>query len=198
MSIRFYDDAITKKINNWTKNAKILVTSPNETRRLFEVLADENNDSEIKLPLIAIRRNPSFDILHTQKRALTFNAATIARNDAKTIKLNAIDVSVSYQIDIYTRFFEECDEYVRNFIFNIINYPKLEVVIPYRDSNLVHVSNIRLSNSVDDNSDIPERLIPGQFTRQTLNIYVDDAYIFDVRVRDNISLEAIVNTESSK
>lgn len=44
-------------------------------------------------------------------------------------------------------------------------------------------------NEVQDNSDIPERLIAGQFTRFTIGITVDDAYIWSVPIRDNLTLE---------
>lgn len=45
---------------------------------------------------------------------------------------------------------------------------------------------ISLNNEVQDNSAIPERLIHGQFTRFTMSIKIDDAYLFDVRIRDTI------------
>ena len=50
---------------------------------------------------------------------------------------------------------------MRNFVFNIINFPTLDITIPYNNLNYTHTSNIRLTGSVEDNSDIPERLIPG-------------------------------------
>jgi hypothetical protein len=84
---------------------------------------------------------------------------------------------------------EEADEYLRNFIFNLINYPKLDIVIPYNDVNYTHTSNLRITNEVNDNSDIPERLIQGQFTRFTISITVDDAYIWSVPIRNNLKLE---------
>ena len=40
-----------------------------------------------------------------------------------------------------------------------------------------------------NNSDIPERLVSGQFTRMTMRIDIDDAYLFDVRYRDVYSIE---------
>ena len=46
-----------------------------------------------------------------------------------------------------------------------------------------------MSNEIQDNSDIPERLISGQFTRFTIAITVDDAYIWSVPIRNNLTLE---------
>lgn len=188
MSVRFYDEALVDKIKAWSKNTNLTITSPNETVRLFEITADENKDS-IKLPLIAIRRAPTVDILSTNKKPLSFDAKTLEANIKKSLQLNAIPININYQIDIYTRFAEEADEYVRNFVFNIINFSKLMVTLPYHDKDIKHVSNIRLQPTINDNSAIPERLVAGQFTRQTLAIYIDDAYLFDLRYRDNIMMD---------
>ena len=48
MSTYFYDDAIVKKLQLWTRNTEVTITGPDETRRLFEVIADKTNDSPIK------------------------------------------------------------------------------------------------------------------------------------------------------
>lgn len=188
MSVRFYDEALVDKIKAWSKNTNLTITSPNETARLFEITADENKDS-IKLPLIAIRRAPTIDLLSTNKKPLSFDAKTLEANERKSLQLNAISININYQIDIYTRFAEEADEYIRNFVFNIINFPKLLITLPYHDKDIKHVSNIRLQPTINDNSAIPERLVAGQFTRQTLSVFVDDAYLFDLRYRDNIMID---------
>ncbi len=189
MSVKLYDDAFMHKLQHWTKDTAVTIVSPTETRQLFEVVADTTNDKPIQLPLIALKRPGGFTILDTGKKPLSFDGLTLDATHEKASQLNAVPISIPYQLDIYTRYLHEADEYVRNLVFNIINYPKLDVVIPYNNENYVHHSNIRLSGEVDDNSDIPERLIPGQFTRMTMRIDVDDAYLFDVRYRDVYSIE---------
>lgn len=189
MALRYYDEAIKNKISNWIKDPNMIITSPNETRRLFEYTLDRNNDKPITLPLIALRRNPDVRILNTNKRALTFDGATVEANDIKVSSLSGIPIALTYQLDIYTRYYEECDDYVRNFIFNFINYPNLHITIPYNGTEIDHDSTISLLEDFSDNSDIPERLIPGQFTRFTLNFTVDDAYLFSVPIKDTVKLE---------
>ena len=54
----------------------------------------------------------------------------------------------------------------------------MEIKIPYNGSNLDYISYMSLTNQVVDNSDVAERLIPGQFTRMTLRIQLNDAYLF--------------------
>jgi hypothetical protein len=42
----------------------------------------------------------------------------------------------------------EGDEYIRNFVFNIINFPQLDITIPYNNLNYKHISNIRMINEI--------------------------------------------------
>ena len=191
MSIKLYDDALLAKFNKWVANRQTTLTGVNETKRLFETIIDKNNDKPIQLPLIALSRPGGYSILNRNKRPLTHIGATAVLNEKRGGKLNIVPISISYQIDIYTRYLEEADEYARNLVFNILNYPKLTIELPYENQHIQHVSNIRLNSDIEDNSDIPERLIPGQFTRLTATIEIDDAYLFDLRIRDNISISEI-------
>ena len=189
MSVKLYDDALIEKFSKWTKDTNISILGPGESKRLLEMIADSNNDEPIKLPIISIKRVGGFKILDLGKRPLSFDGATLDANYERASQLNAIPISIPYQIDVYTRYLNECDEYVRNLVFNIINFPQLDINIPYNNENRSHYSNIRLTGDVEDNSDIPERLISGQFVRQTLPIVIDDAYLYDVRYRDVYSIE---------
>lgn len=192
MSIRFYDEALLHKLEKWTAGTHAYISGVNETKRVFETTLDSNNDRPIALPLIALSRPGGYTILNKNQKQLAFEGNALVRNNERAARVNAIPVGIAYQLDIYTRYFAEADEYARNFIFNIINYPKLNIEIPYEDLKVLsHDANIRLTSDVDDNSDIPERLIPGQFTRLTIGLNIDDAYLFDVRIRDNISITDI-------
>ena len=51
MAIRYYDEALVNKLKNWTSNTDVTITGPDETRRMFEVIADKTKDKPIKLPL---------------------------------------------------------------------------------------------------------------------------------------------------
>lgn len=191
MSATLYDDAVLNKIKRWVKDKDIKITGPNETRRLFEYIADVTNDKPIDLPLIALRRDPNLTILSRIKQPSSFDGWRKSIDNKKGSQLNKIPIQISWQLDIYTRYFEEAEEYVRNFVFNIINYPSVEVEIPYNDSKLTHKFNIFINETIEDNSDIPERLVSGQFTRKTIFFYTDEAYLFDFRTKDTISIDDI-------
>jgi len=188
MAVRFYDEALLKKLQNWTAGTETTLVGINETRRLFQTVADKQNDKPLQLPLIALSRNGGYMIQNRNKQPISHSGSTMIVTTTSGAKLNAIPIGINYQLDIYTRYLEEADEYARNLVFNIINYPKLRIEIPYEDCHLFHDANIRLISDVEDNSDIPERLVSGQFTRFTLGIDIDDAYLFDVRIKDNLSI----------
>ena len=196
MSVYLYDEALVQKLKGWTENTQVNVYSPDDTRRLFEVIADNTNDKPIQLPIICLRRKPGINVLHTGKKPLSFDGMRLDATTERALKLNAIPIKVEYQLDIYARYFKEADEFLRNITFNIINYPKLEVVIPYNGFDIKHSGFIHMSENIEDNSNIPERLISGQFTRFTFNISIDDAYLWDARVRNNYRItDAIVVDE---
>lgn len=194
MAVRYYDEALLEKIKKWVKDPNMTITGPDETRRLFQYLGDINDDKPLKLPIIALRRLTPVKILSTNKKPLTYDGWRKNNNGEKGDQLNAIPIEINYQLDIYTRYMAEADEYIRNFIFQIINHPRLSIEIPYNNAKIMHDSNIRLSENIDDNSGIPERLIEGQFTRLTLSINIDDAYLFDYRIKDNWKVESELQT----
>ena len=86
---------------------------------------------------------------------------------------------------IYTKEYEECDEYVRNLLFKLINNPTIVIEIPYNDINIHHNAYIRVLNTVSDTSAISERIFSGQFTRYTLQLEIQDAFLFSIPYRKN-------------
>lgn len=180
MAIRYYDEALANKIKAWVIDSSVTILKPDEVSRLFQTVADKKNDKPIALPLIALSREPELEILSTNKKALSYDGAKLNANEQKANQLNAIPIEIHYQLDIYTRLYTEADEYLRNFIFNFINFPRLSIVIPYNGANIKHDSNVRILSTVTDNSDVKMSLAPGQFTRWTIKLMIDDAYLFSI------------------
>jgi hypothetical protein len=189
MAIRYYDEAVYEKIKRWVKDPNMRILKPNESNRLFQIRADQQNDTPLTLPLIALSRDNDIQITSTAKKPLTYDGAHLAATKEKSKVLNGIPIKLTYQLDIYSKFFEEADEYVRNFVFNLINYPRVSIEIPYNNSKIVHDSNLMLESTISDNSDISERLISGQFTRMSLRFTIDDAYLFSVPFMDNWNIQ---------
>lgn len=189
MSISLYDNAILEKIKSWTNKTSIHVYGTDEVGSVFGTLADESNDKPLKLPIITISHSGSaYDISVPNKQPLSYDGATLDASYEKSLQLNAIPISIDYQLDVYTRYYKEADEIIRNLVFNLINFPKVTVEIPYNNQKILHDSAIALDGTVIDNSDVSLRLIRGQFTRLSLTFGLNDAYLWDVRVRDNYQL----------
>lgn len=165
------------------------ILKPDEVSRIFQIGGDINNDQPLTLPLITLSRESQVEILAVNKKTMSYDGLMVQSKNDKTLQINAIPIKIAYQLDIYTRRFEEGDEYVRNFVFNLINHPTLTIEIPYNNLQYHHDSHIILDANVQDNSDIPQKLFSDQFTRWTISFTIDDAYLFSVPVENNLSID---------
>ena len=186
MAIIYYDDAIVAKIQKWLPTAsKLRVLKPDESNRFYKLTADDNKDEKFKLPLIALSRSNDLPLLSNIKQSKSFDGLKIHSDEAVTVHLNIIPVLPSYQLDIYTKTADEGDEYIRNFLFKLINNPKIIIEIPYNDLKIKHVANIRILDTGYDTSNISDHLFPGQFTRWTIQMEVHDAFLFSIPYKNN-------------
>lgn len=186
MAINYYDDAIAQKLQQWVPDdAKIRILKPDETKKLFELVADDKNDKKIKLPLIALSRNTDIELSINLKNPQSFDGVRLKKGTDSTLLLNVLPIKTSYQMDIYTKKQEEADEYVRTFLFKLINNPMIRIDIPYNGNEINHVAYIRVLPTVADTSAISERLFSGQFYRWTIQMELQDAYLFNMPYKPN-------------
>jgi hypothetical protein len=188
VAISYYDDAVTTKIKGWlADNSKLRVLNPDETKRVIELQAEDSKDGPLKLPLLTIARNKEIEIANTIKQSKSFDGLVIHNDttNAATVHLNVIPVKTLYQLDIYTKKQLEADEYVRQFLFKLINNPQIIVEIPYNNYIVKHTANLRVLNSVSDTSDIPNHLFPGQFYRWTIQLELQDGFLFSIPYKKN-------------
>lgn len=189
MGVRYYDEAIYEKIRSWVKDDRMRILKPEESMRAFQIAADVSDDAPITLPLISISRGTGVTLLKTGKKPMSFDGLMVKSDGKKSHQINAIPIRLEYKIDIYTKEFDVGDEYVRNFVFNLINHPKLTIEIPYNGLKYHHDCNMTLASEIQDNSDIPERKFSGQFTRWTLSLSIDDAYLFSAPIENNVTID---------
>jgi hypothetical protein len=193
-----YDNAIVETIEHWTNN-KVKIMPPEVAFRQY---ADENND-DFKLPCVSLTRLP-YTLKQTTKSPKTFDGFKVYTSETTTIKLNCIPIVLHYQLDLYAETMVQCDNMVREFVFKIINVPKITLDIPYsRDIHLTHNFNLSLGDEVADNSDVVEHPNKGQYFRQTLDLYVNDAYLWSVSAKENATINCcnadiyLVDTETN-
>jgi hypothetical protein len=188
MAIRYYDDVIAAKLKRWNPIADLRVLKPNEVKRLFTLNAEDSGDKPLTLPCIALSRNNDLEIEANIKTPKSYAGLKLRQTEAETLILNAIPVRPQYQIDIYTKTAEEGDEYLRQYLFKLINNPVIKIVVPYNGVEVEQIANIRVMNTVSDTSEISERLFSGQFNRWTIQFEVQDAFLYDVPYRKNWKL----------
>lgn len=186
MAVRYYDEALIEKIKRWVIDPKMKILGPSEARELFRQNSDRDFDKAMTLPLIVLSRDNYCEINNSNKQALSYDGGHIdIVNEKRSGVLNAIPIKLTYELSIYTRYFEEADEYARNFIFNLINYPTLDINIPYQNANIAHRSKIYLDNRVIDNSGNSGRLARDQYSKISLTLEINDAYLFSIPILYN-------------
>lgn len=194
MAVRYYDEAIANKINAWLpkdNNRKIQVLKPDETKKLFTIEADQKNDKAIQLPLIALSRDTSIELKQPTMCPMSFDGIMLDSDTKHTLQLNAIPIYLTYQMDIYTRHYDEGDELLREFVFKLINNPQIVVELPYNKQKFKHVATLLLQTTLEDNSQISERLFSGQFTRWTIRFDVLGAYLFSLPYVENVKIDNV-------
>jgi hypothetical protein len=190
MAISYYDEAITQKIQGWlADSSKLRVLSPDESTRLFQLNAEDNNDQPVKLPIIAISRNKDIEIESAIKQNKSFDGVIVGGEktdtSATTVHMNVIPIKTTYQLDIYTKKRIEADEYVRQYLFKLINNPQIIIEIPYNNYIIKHTANLRVLNTVSDTSDISTHIFPGQFYKWTIQLELQDGFLFSIPQKQN-------------
>lgn len=188
MAISYYDEAITQKIKGWLADSSSLrVLSPEETDRLFQLIADDNKDQALNLPIISLSRNKDIEIESTIKQNKSFDGFILGKDEktATTIHLNVIPIKTTYQLDIYTKKRIEADEYVRQYLFKLINNPQIIIEVTYNNFIVRHTANLRVLSTVSDTSDISAHIFPGQFYKWTIQLELQDGFLFSIPHKTN-------------
>lgn len=189
MAVRYYDEALVNKIRDWVIDPKVKIIGPSEARTFFRINSDREKDKPMSLPLISLSRETYCELVNPNKQALSYDGGHIdIVSEKRSAVLNAVPIRISYELSIYARYFEEADEYARNFIFNLINYPTVDIVVPYQGANIVHRSKVTLNPRVSDNSN-SSRLSYDQYYRISINFDINDAYLFSIPILRNYDIE---------
>ena len=201
MAISYYDEAVTQKIKGWlADSSQLRVLSPDESNRLIQIMADESEDKPLKLPIIAISRNKDIEIESAIKQNKSFDGFILKQDNkmGTTVHLNVIPIKTTYQLDIYTKRKIEADEYVRQYLFKLINNPQIIIEIPYNGYVVRHTANLRVLNTISDTSDITTHIFPGQFYKWTIQLELQDGFLFSIPQKGGWRICSIMVTAADK
>ena len=153
------------------------------SENVFEIIGDLENDN-IQFPIISLTRTGwSIKDFHQETQThlgalVDYIEPTDKKDDRlKQVRLQAIPIKINYQVDIWTQNRADNDILARELIWFYTLNPQLLVKIPH-GLNAKHVFNVMFDFDIVDNSDIVEHNSKGRYYRQTLGLYVDDAYLW--------------------
>lgn len=160
------------------------ITNPNKKPLTFDGLSLDN---QLKQEYDELKvRYKNNEITNQQYQKWLKEHQEEVKND-KLTSLNAIPIQLNYYVDVYTRYQKENDLYMRNLIFNFVNYPTFQIRFNYNSIPVEHNCNIILGETVSMES--PNiKLFTDQICKQTLSISLDDAYLWDTRLYSTLSI----------
>lgn len=168
-----YDTAITEDLRSIFNDERIFICPPD---RYFSVIARLYED-DVKFPMISLFRTGTS--LQASQHPMRFKGGLLKIDEANQegAYLQAIPIRINYLLEVWTKHREENDNIVRELLFYYMTHPTLKVSIPY-GTNLKHNFNIFFDTNIEDNSDVSNQVGHGEYFRQTLSVYTDDAYLW--------------------
>ena len=194
MSVYFYDKAITDRIRTVIGDPDVhIITS----EKMFTKSKDAHDDPE--MPAISLYRS-GFSLSTLNKNIVMYRRGRYER-DPETHSLyftQALPISITYQVDVWTRTREQNDEFVRELLWYFTLFPEHRIQLTYENFNQSVGFNVFLGDQVIDNSEINEFENRGQYYRSTFEISVDEAQIFMVRKTDYDKIKITVKSYDSE
>lgn len=80
------------------------------------------------------------------------------------------------------------DALVRELLWYYHIRPSLMVYVPH-GLNMAHKFNIYFNSGIEDNSDIANHGINGQYVRQDMTLYSDDSYLWKANYQDRVKID---------
>lgn len=175
MSVYSYDEAIISDLRMIVQDNRIHIVPPDN---LFRLLARTDSD-RVEFPAISVTRR-GWSLSDSHPQMMKFDGTLLSHDEVNNryIRLQAIPINISYQMDIWTKTRLENDSIMRELIFYYSTHPTLNVKIPYGQDTYYHKFNIFFDSDIEDNSDIANHINTGEYFRQTISFYTDDAYLW--------------------
>lgn len=195
-----YDLAIIKDLRarfNYTKDGKkktnniIQITN---SENVFNIIGDIENDN-IQFPIISLIRT-GWQFTGAEPEFLNNSGGLVGYLEGekgeriKQVRLQAFPIQINYQLDIWTQNRYDNDVIAREFCWFYKQNPQLRVFIPH-GLNITEPFNLFIENEIVDNSDIAEHNSRGRYYRQTIGLYVDDAYLWKSSVTNVPGIDVV-------
>lgn len=175
MSFSLYDEAVVSRLRKITGDGRIHIVPPELS---IQFLAQFDKD-KVNYPAIVVSRGSTVSLTDTRNQVALLKGQTSRFNpeDNTATKVKLIPIRMEWIIDVYTVDRFTCDEIVRELIFYFMTYPRFEVKVPY-GADVDQNFDILVDPNIVDNSDLVEFPETGEFFRETITIYTENAHLF--------------------
>lgn len=177
------EDGKRQKVND-----TVQITSPD---RAFEIMGTLNQDKVI-MPFISIQRENWSLNLDRQGYQTFIGEQIVTRigpdNLPIDIRMQLIPITINYRLSVWTQDRTTNDALMRELLFYYHIHPSLLAFIPH-GLNIAHKFNIYFNSEIEDNSDIANQVNRGQFFRQDITFYTDDAYLWHANYDQRVAVD---------
>lgn len=176
MSVYLYDEALVERLREVTGDSRIHIVPPEQS---VSFLAQFDKD-KVEYPAIVLSRVSPVTILGSLFNQVSFlKGQTVRLNgDENTVsKIKLLPIRIEWNIDVYAVDRYTCDEIVRELVFYLMSNSRFKVKVPYGldvDQNF----DIFVSPEISDNSDLIEFPNTGEFFRETISVYTENAHLY--------------------
>jgi len=190
MSQYLYEKSLVERLRSVLDDDRVHIIDPDKS---ISFLAEISKD-KTKFPAVVLSRGPTtLSDYRNQYQTLKGQIAKI--NDNGSIKkLKLIEVRFQWQIDVFAVDRYTCDEIVRELVFFYMTYPRYTVKVPYGLDELPQNFDVILSQDLQDNSDLMEFENRGEYFRETLTIYTENAHLYSSRDQMTTHVESEVDS----
>lgn len=183
---RFKKDGKDNKVNDTVQFGP--------TDQMFNILGQLNGDQVI-MPFISLERL-DWQLNLDRQGFQTFRGDKVFTrtgpdNMPMQVRAQVIPITINYRLSVWSENRITNDALVRELLFYYHLRPSLMVYVGH-GLNIAHKFNIYFNSGVEDNSDIANHGTRGQYFRQDLTFYTDDAYLW----RSNYENLVKIDTEN--
>lgn len=174
MSVYLYDNALVEKLKSVTQDSRIRVIPPEDT---ISLLAQIDKD-KVEFPAIIVTRGQVSLFQNTRNQYAYLKGESVRLNEDSTVtKIKPLPMRITWTINIYAVDRYSCDEITRELVFYLMTYPRCFVQVPY-GIDVPQNFDLILDNDIEDNSDLANFSELGEYFRETLTVYTENAHMF--------------------
>lgn len=197
VSVYAYDRAIVEDFKARFNKQEIKDSKVNDTvqigpaDQMFSILG-QMNDDQVIMPFISLERLDWQLNLDRQGFQTFIGEEVYTRlgpdNLPTEIRAQVIPITINYRLSVWTEDRVTNDAIIRELLFYYHLRPSLMVYVGH-GLNMAHKFNIYFNSGIEDNSDIANHGNRGQYFRQDLTFYTDDAYLWRANWQNKVAIQ---------